>query len=72
MAGLLSRDDRFWAVCLREDRKLIGLIAFNSIDKEKRLDLGHLFHREFAGGTATPRPSSAPSTTLSHPRTSEP
>jgi RimJ/RimL family protein N-acetyltransferase len=37
----------YWAVCLKDGDRLIGFVSFNSIDDDKRLDLGHLFHREF-------------------------
>ena len=47
MAKFLSGTDFFWAVCLKVDGKLIGLIAFNSIDENRLLDLGHLFHTDY-------------------------
>ena len=34
-AEFLSGTDFFWAVCLKEDGKLIGLIAFNRIDENQ-------------------------------------
>lgn len=37
----------YWAVCLKDGGRVIGLVSFNEIDAEKHLDLGHLFHREF-------------------------
>ena len=46
-AKFLSATDAFWAVCLKEDGELIGLIAFNSIDKNRTLDIGHLFHTDY-------------------------
>ena len=47
MAEFLSGTDFFWAVCLKENEHLIGLIAFNSIDENRTLDLGHVFHTEY-------------------------
>jgi RimJ/RimL family protein N-acetyltransferase len=47
MAEFLSGTDFFWAVCLKENEQPIGLIAFNSIDKNRTLDLGHTFHTEY-------------------------
>ena len=48
MAEFLSkRSDQFFAVCLKSDQKLIGLLAFNSIDKNKQLDLGHQIHTKY-------------------------
>ena len=37
----------YWAVCLKDSKRVIGLISFNGIDDQKRLDLGHLFHTKF-------------------------
>ena len=47
---LAGMTDKFFAVCLKEDGKLIGLIAFNSIDETRTLDLGHLFHTDYLSG----------------------
>lgn len=47
MAEFLSGTDFFWAVCLKENEELIGLIAFNSIDENRTLDLGHVFHTDY-------------------------
>ena len=46
-AEFLSGTDFFWAVCLKEDGRLIGLIAFNSIDENRTLDFGHVFHTDY-------------------------
>jgi len=46
-AEFLSGTDSFWAVCLKEDGRLIGLIAFNQIDENRTLDFGHLFHTDY-------------------------
>ena len=50
MVKFLSGTDFFWAVCLKEDGQLIGLIAFNSIDENRMLDIGHLFHTDYLSG----------------------
>ncbi|MFC1948117.1 GNAT family N-acetyltransferase [Chloroflexota bacterium] len=47
MAKFLSGTDFFWAVCLKENEELIGLIAFNSIDENRTLDIGHVFHANY-------------------------
>jgi RimJ/RimL family protein N-acetyltransferase len=47
MAKFLSTTDAFRAVCLKEDGELIGLIAFNSIDEKRTLDVGHVFHTDY-------------------------
>lgn len=47
MAEFLSATDFFWAVCLKEDGELIGLIAFNRIDENRTLDIGHVFHTDY-------------------------
>ncbi len=47
MAEFLSGTDFFWAVCLKEDGELIGLIAFNRIDENRTLDIGHVFHTDY-------------------------
>ncbi len=38
----LSGNDRYYAVCLRGEDKVIGLLALNGYDEQKRLDLGHI------------------------------
>ena len=47
---LAKMADKFFAVCLKENGQLIGLIAFNSIDETRTLDLGHLFHTDYLSG----------------------
>jgi ribosomal-protein-alanine N-acetyltransferase len=47
MAEFLAGTDFFWAVCLKENEDLIGLIAFNSIDENRTLDLGHVFQTNY-------------------------
>ncbi len=47
MVEFLSGTDSYWAVCLKEDGRLIGFIAFNQIDENRTLDFGHLFHTDY-------------------------
>ncbi len=47
MTEFLSAADFFWAACLKENEEIIGLIAFNSIDENRTLDLGHVFHTKY-------------------------
>lgn len=44
MAEYFSERDSYWAVCLKEGNRIIGLIVFNGIDENRTLDFGHLFH----------------------------
>jgi AraC-like DNA-binding protein/RimJ/RimL family protein N-acetyltransferase len=46
-AKFLAGNDSFWAVCLKENGLLIGLIAYNGIDENRTLDIGHLFHTDY-------------------------
>ena len=39
-----KRTGSSWAVCLKTDKKLIGYISFNDIEKDKQLDFGHVFN----------------------------
>jgi RimJ/RimL family protein N-acetyltransferase len=39
--------NNFFAVYLCENEKVIGLLAINGIDDNKRLDLGHVIHSDF-------------------------
>lgn len=38
----MSTRDNYFAMCLRESGKVVGLLAINGIDNEKQLDLGHV------------------------------
>ena len=38
----MSTRDKFFAMCLRESGKVVGLLVINGIDNEKRLNLGHV------------------------------
>lgn len=52
MAKWFSEGDVFWAVCLKPDMTLIGMIANNSVSEgeENILDLGHVWHTSYWGG----------------------
>ncbi len=43
LASYFAGIDNFWAVCRKTDKKCIGFLAWNGIDSEKHLDLGHGF-----------------------------
>jgi len=44
---LAKMTDRFFAVCLKRDQTLLGLLAFGSIDTNKQLDLGYQIHSKY-------------------------
>ncbi|MHA6533935.1 GNAT family N-acetyltransferase [Paenibacillus sp. BAC0078] len=39
--------ENMWAVCLKPEYTLIGMIVFNSVDANNRVDLGHVWHTEY-------------------------
>lgn len=41
-----EHDDRYFAVRLKKDQRIIGLITFNDIDPNQQLDFGHIFHTD--------------------------
>lgn len=43
----MSRQDKYFAVCLRDAEQLIGLLALNGMDADKQLDLGHIIHTTY-------------------------
>ncbi|NJD02326.1 MAG: GNAT family N-acetyltransferase [Ruminiclostridium sp.] len=43
-AAYFASEDIYYAVCLKPSMKLIGLIAYNSVDDIGVLDLGHVWH----------------------------
>lgn len=47
-AEYLSKNGCYWAVCPKDSDRIIGLVSFNNIEDDGRLDFGHLFHRDFA------------------------
>lgn len=44
---LAGMTDKFFAVCLKKDQTLVGLLGFNSIDTDRQLDLGYQIHSEY-------------------------
>ena len=38
---------QFFAVILKDSQRIIGLLAFNGVDENKQLDLGHAVHTDF-------------------------
>ena len=47
MAGHFAGHDNFHALCLRDGRKVIGLLGMNGLDGEGRFDLGHVILSEY-------------------------
>jgi RimJ/RimL family protein N-acetyltransferase len=45
----LSTQSNMWAVCIKPDFKLIGMITFNTMDENNRVDLGHVWHTSYWG-----------------------
>jgi RimJ/RimL family protein N-acetyltransferase len=43
----LCTHENYFAVYLREKERVIGLLAINKIDENKKLDLGHVIHSDF-------------------------
>ncbi|WP_058302000.1 GNAT family N-acetyltransferase [Gorillibacterium timonense] len=46
-ARYFASEDSFWAVCLKPDYEMIGMITFNSVDEFNRIDLGHVWRMPF-------------------------
>lgn len=49
-AAWFASGDTFWAVCLKPEMTLIGMIANNSVNEQNILDLGHVWHTAHWGG----------------------
>jgi RimJ/RimL family protein N-acetyltransferase len=49
-AEWFSGQENMWAVCLKPDYPLIGMIVFNSVDKNNMIDLGHVWHTDYWSG----------------------
>ena len=43
----LCTHENYYAIYLREKERVIGLLAINGIDENKKLDLGHVIHSDF-------------------------
>lgn len=46
-AAYFTGEDIYYAVCLKPSMKLIGFIAYNSVNDEGILDLGHVWHTAY-------------------------
>jgi RimJ/RimL family protein N-acetyltransferase len=46
-AAYFAGEDIYYAVCLKTSMKLIGFIAYNSVDDNGILDLGHVWHTAY-------------------------
>jgi [ribosomal protein S5]-alanine N-acetyltransferase len=42
-----SGQDNMWAVCLKPDYRLIGMVVFNTVDERNMVDLGHVWHTRY-------------------------
>lgn len=47
VAKYFADEKIYWAVCLKPDMNLIGMIANNSIDNKNILDMGHVWHTDY-------------------------
>jgi RimJ/RimL family protein N-acetyltransferase len=43
----LCTHENYYAIYLRKRERIIGLLAINKIDENKKLDLGHVIHSDF-------------------------
>ena len=46
-AAYFADEDIYYAVCLKPSMKLIGFIAYNSVNDDGILDLGHVWHTSY-------------------------
>ncbi|MGQ9597258.1 MAG: GNAT family N-acetyltransferase [Thermoproteota archaeon] len=46
-AFLAQKSDTYFAICLKSEPTLIGLLAFNHIDENKQLELGYQIHSRY-------------------------
>lgn len=46
-AEWFSGQDNMWAVCLKPDFRLIGMVVFNTVDERNMVDLGHVWHTRY-------------------------
>ncbi len=47
VAAYFAGEDIFYAVCLKPSMKLIGFIAYNSVNDDGIMDLGHVWHTAY-------------------------
>lgn len=49
VAAVFAGEDSYYAVCLKPSMEFIGFIAYNSVDDNGILDLGHVWHTAYQG-----------------------
>lgn len=49
MAEYFSKEAPFWAVELKEQKKVVCLVNFNYMDEEQSLDIGHVMNLAYCG-----------------------
>lgn len=47
--GWFASQEAFWAVEVRQLKKVVCFVAFNGMDEEKALDVGHVMNLDYAG-----------------------
>lgn len=47
VAEWFSIQENMWAVCLKPELNIIGMISFNTVDELNQLDLGHVWHTNY-------------------------
>lgn len=46
-ADWFSGQENMWAVCLKPDYRIIGMVVFNTVDERNMVDLGHVWRTKF-------------------------
>lgn len=49
MAGYLAKRESYWAVCLKDGERIIGLLKASEADADGGVEIGHVFHTDFVG-----------------------
>ncbi len=47
LTGHFSSSPKYFALCLKETRKVVGLVALNGHETDGRFDLGHVIHSDY-------------------------
>lgn len=47
MTGHFSSSPKYFAMCLKESKKVVGLLALNGYEGEGLFDLGHVIHSDY-------------------------
>ncbi len=50
MADYVAKEGDFWAVCLADSDRVVGLLSLGQPDPDGRVELGHMFHSRFRSG----------------------